>query len=160
MCSIKCYIGLYCPCCFAAQESNDCMNSSPPKSIHYSLYIFMFPRLNSAWSNKGSSCFQEILGINWFPVFTCGVRNQRSLRHSTARDVIILSSEAKISIQGLGLRNQFSPFHSVLHFSEWSHHWLSIEYHVNIWQVSPQHSDSKELKHIWIKSIFFPSGQT
>ena len=41
-------------------------------------------------------------------------------------------------IQGWGLLNQFSPFRYFPHFPLLSKQTLAIEYHVYIWQVSPQ----------------------
>ena len=40
--------------------------------------------------------------------------------------------------QGWGLRSQFSPFRYFPHFPLLSKQTLAIEYHVYIWQVSPQ----------------------
>ena len=40
--------------------------------------------------------------------------------------------------QGWGLLSQFSPFRYFPNFSELWNHTLAIEYHVYIWQVSPQ----------------------
>ena len=40
--------------------------------------------------------------------------------------------------QGWGLPSQFRPFRYFQKFSGLSKHMLAIEYHVNIWQVSPQ----------------------
>ena len=42
--------------------------------------------------------------------------------------------------QGWGLLNQFLPFRYLPHFSAPPKYMLAFEYHVNIWQVSPQHS--------------------
>ena len=43
-------------------------------------------------------------------------------------------------VQGWGLLNQFLPFRYFLKFSTLSKHTLCIEYHVYIWQMSPQPS--------------------
>ena len=43
-----------------------------------------------------------------------------------------------LTSQGWGLLSQFPPFHYFLNFSEQPKHMLAIEYHVYIWQVSPQ----------------------
>ena len=41
-------------------------------------------------------------------------------------------------VQGWGLLSRFPPFRSFPNFSALSKHTLDIEYHVYIWQVSPQ----------------------
>ena len=43
-----------------------------------------------------------------------------------------------VLVQGWGLLNQFPPFRYFPIFSALSNHTLAIEYHVYIWQVSPQ----------------------
>ena len=43
-----------------------------------------------------------------------------------------------ITLQGWGLLSQFPPFRYFPNFSESQKHTLAIEYHVHIWQVSPQ----------------------
>ena len=43
-----------------------------------------------------------------------------------------------VTDQGWGLLSQFPPFLYFLNFSALSEHMLAIEYHVYIWQVSPQ----------------------
>ena len=52
--------------------------------------------------------------------------------------------------QRWGLLSQFSPFCYFPRFSESSKHWLPIEYHVHIWQVSLQLGCSDTLQ-IWTR---------
>ena len=43
-----------------------------------------------------------------------------------------------VTVQGCGLLSQFSPFRYFQHFPLLSKQTLAVEYHVYIWQVSPQ----------------------
>ena len=51
---------------------------------------------------------------------------------------IKICANEDINEQRWGLLSRFPPFHYFLNFSALSKHTLAIEYHVNIWQVSPQ----------------------
>ena len=51
---------------------------------------------------------------------------------------VTMFTGAHTHYQGWGLLSQFPPFRYFLNFSALSEHTLAIEYHVYIWQVSPQ----------------------
>ena len=59
----------------------------------------------------------------------------------------IISSQ--IETQGWGLLSQFPPFRYIPNFSALPKYMLAIEYHVHIWQVSPQLSCG-DICQIWM----------
>ena len=72
-------------------------------------------------------------------------------------------------VSGWGLLSQSPPFRYFLNFSALSEHTLCIEYHVYIWQVSPQLSCGgtcqiymwfKESKRYYCQIEHFASGET
>ena len=64
------------------------------------------------------------------------------------RQLVPLKQAAIYIIMGWGLLSQFPPFRYFPNFSASSKHTLAIEYHVYIWQVSPQLSYSDTWR-IW-----------
>ena len=65
--------------------------------------------------------------------------------HNTSQDALPYCG----LVQGWGLLSQFPPFRYFPIFSALSNHTLAIEYHVYIWQVSPQLSCSDTCQ-IWM----------
>ena len=76
-------------------------------------------------------------------------------RHMVSTNKVIIGSGAKQDTsqdQGWGLLNQFPPLRYFPNFSALSKHPFVLEYHVYIWQVSPQLScgDSCQI-WMWLK---------
>ena len=97
---------------FAMNTQQSCAKSAishtSPQALHH-----VFPRMMS-------SSVTEVLLVS--PLHS-------HMSHSTSH---------KICSSGVGLLSQFPPFRYFPNFSGWWKRTLAIEYHVYIWQVSPQ----------------------
>ena len=84
---------------------------------------------------KATKKFQFKCIIHFTP--RCTVRILHSMFYSPHTKTGMATSHIAAA-QGWGLLGQLPPFRYFLNFSALSEHTLPIEYHVYIWQVSPQ----------------------
>ena len=101
--------------------------------IHYCLYSSLVPGQSFNDTYKSILFFMKIfefqINLHWL-IFL-----RVSEKHESVKIVLVWLIAL---VHGWGLLSQFPPFRYFLNVSALSKHKLDIEYHLYIWQVSPQ----------------------